>query len=136
MKERIVLDFGAELKNICNGCAEGVKAKCEQAQKDHLQCALQMSELEEFEVEKYPTSWEELKSMCEELEGQTMDITCDVLKDEIDVTIWNIDRSYAVGEFRFYYDGYNVNLFINTGFSVDISIPKVWSFIKSLIGEE
>ena len=136
MKEIIVLDFGAELKNICNGCTEGVKAKCKQTQKDHLQCALQKSELEEFKVEKYPTSWEELKTMCEELESQTSDITCDVLKDEIDVTIWNIDSSYKVGFAEFYYDGDKVHLFMGTGFSIPIEIPKVWAFIKSLIGEE
>ena len=90
----------------------------------------------EYKTEKYPTNWEELKTMCEELESQTSDVTCDVLKDEIDVTIWNIDRSYKVGFAEFYYDGYIVYLGMGTGFSIPIEIPKVWAFIKSLIGEE
>lgn len=85
---------------------------------------------------KVPENWEELKTMCEDLESQTMDVTCDVLKDEIDVTIWNIDRSYKVGFAEFYYDGDKVHLFMGTGFSIPIEIPKVWAFIKSLIGEE
>ena len=86
--------------------------------------------------EQVPETFEELKTMCEELESQTMDVTCDVLKDEIDVTIWNIDRSYKVGFAEFYYDGDKVHLFMGTGFSIPIEIPKVWAFIKSLIGEE
>ena len=90
----------------------------------------------EYKTEKYPTNWEELKTMCEELEGQTSDVTCDVLKNEIDVTIWNIDRSYKVGFAEFYYDGDKVHLGMGTGFSIPIEIPKVWAFIKSLIGEE
>lgn len=85
---------------------------------------------------KVPENWEELKTMCEELESQTSDVTCDVLEDEIEVTIWNIDRSYKVGFAKFYYDGDKVHLFMGTGFSIPIEIPKVWSFIKSLIGEE
>ena len=131
MKDRIVLD--AELKNICNGCAEGVKAKCKQTQKDHLQCALQKSELEEFEVEKYPTNWEELKTMCEELESQTSDVTCDVLKDEIEVTIWNIDHSFKVGVVKFDHYGDSIQMYIDTGFSIETKILNVWLFIQSLI---
>lgn len=90
----------------------------------------------EYRTEQVPETWEELKTMCEELEGQTFDVTCDVLKDEIDVTIWNIDRSYKVGFAEFYYNGDTVYLGMGTGFSIPIEIPKVWAFIKSLIGEE
>jgi len=82
---------------------------------------------------KVPETWEELVSFCEELEGKTSDVTCEIYKDNIDVIVWNIDRSYAVGEFSFYYDGYRVNLFINTGFSIDIDILNVWLLIQSLI---
>lgn len=89
-----------------------------------------------LEFEQVPESWEELETMCEELESQTSDITCDVLKDEIDVTIWNIDGSFKVGFAEFYYDGDKVHLGMGTGFSIPIEIPKVWAFIKSLIGEE
>ena len=112
MKERIVIEGNIPKKLFIN--ADGIKATKEQV----------------------PESWEELKIMCEELESQTMDVTCDVLEDEIDVTIWNIDRSYKVGFAEFYYDGDKVHLSMGTGFSIPIEIPKVWAFIKSLIGEE
>ena len=122
MKERIVIDY------------EDILFSCLHDYEDNV--GVINYKLDRKKVEKYPTSWEELKTMCEELEGKTMDVTCEIMKDEIDVTIWNIDRSYKVGFAEFYYSGDTVYLGMGTGFSIPIEIPKVWSFIKSLIGEE
>lgn len=127
MKERIVLEIPKDMCDNCNSCDRPISAQIECYLKEKRQV---------YETIKVPETFEELKTMCEELESQTMDVTCDVLKDEIDVTIWNIYRSYKVGFVGFYYDGDKVHLSMGTGFSIPIEIPKVWSFIKSLIGEE
>lgn len=127
MKEKIVLEIPKDMCDNCNGCDKPTSALVE--------CYLDEPR-QAYETVKEPENWEELKTMCEELESQTSDVTCDVLEDEIEVTIWNIDRSYKVGFAKFYYDGDKVHLFMGTGFSIPIEIPKVWSFIKSLIGEE
>ena len=140
MKEKIVLDFGAELKNICNGCAEGVKAKCKQTQKDHLQCALQMSELEEFEVEKYPKSWEELKELCKSIKGN---------KKDCGGAMWfefgclNNDKMY-LGKFLCVDEKGQVGIAERSwGGEISITIfaqnrtpQQMWQIIKNLIGEE
>lgn len=128
MKERIVIgrneDTSEIVKNFPNRSGE------------HIDFIEIFTPHENCKFEQVPESWEELKTMCEELEGKTMDVTCEIMKDEIDVTIWNIDRSYKVGFAEFYYSGDTVYLGMGTGFSIPIEIPKVWSFIKSLIGEE
>lgn len=127
MKERIVLDFGAELKNICNGCAEGVKAKCKQTQKDHLQCVLQKSELEEFEIEQMPETFTELIKLCQTLNTDRIRTTKQV--------IYIKPTSCWLREIRVNCMG----AIMNSDFQ-DIayhrSMPQLWSFIKSLIGEE
>lgn len=84
---------------------------------------------------KVPETWEELKSFCEKTENQTSDISCDISNDEIEITIWNIDGSYKVGNFKFYYDGDSVHLYMDKGFSIPIKIPKIWMLIQSLISE-
>jgi len=74
MKEIIVLDFGAELKNICRGCAEGVKTKCPQTEEETKDCVLYTSRLDDYKVEQVPTNWEELKELCKSIKGNKKDL--------------------------------------------------------------
>lgn len=89
----------------------------------------------DYESFNLPETFEELKTMCKETEKETDNIRCVIYKDEIDVIVWDKERKHIVGIAEFYYDGKKIYLGMGTGFSVPIEIPRVWSFIKSLIGE-
>lgn len=124
MKERIVNNYGTEIKSICRGCAEGVKQKCKQTQKDHLQCALQKSELEDFEVEKYPTNWEDLKELCRENFGE---ITIGVFaKTNKEFIVINLKTFCEEGE---------ILDEDNDVFSENRTPAQMWEMIKALTGE-
>ena len=82
----------------------------------------------ERKVEQVPETWEELKELCEELEGKTSDVSCEIInKDEIEVVVWSLDRGYKVGIFKILYLSGIIHLFMETGFSVEITIPEVRS---------
>ena len=125
MKERIVNNYGTEIKNICNGCAEGVKKKCNQTQREHLICVLQMSELEEFEVEQVPETWEDLKELCRENFGE---ITIGVFaKTNKEFIIINLKTFCEEGE---------ILDEDNDVFAQNRTPQQMWQIIKNLIGEE
>ena len=139
MKERIVNNYETEIKNICKGCAEGVKKKCNQTQREHLICVLQMSELEEFEVEQVPETWEDLKELCKSIKGN---------KKDLGGAMWfefgclNNDQMY-LGKFLCVDIKGQVGV-AEKSWGGDISITifaqnrtpqQMWQIIKGLIGE-
>ena len=117
MKERIVIeDF------VCND-------NCKR--KDCEVCFEERSKKEQV-----PTTFDELKEMCADLDGETSDISCNILQDEIDISVWNNDNQTKVGDIEFLWWVDTLKMSFGTGLSVDISIPRAWQIIKSLIGEE
>ena len=128
MKERIVNNYGTEIKNICNGCAEGVKKKCNQTQREHLICVLQMSELEEFEVEQVPETFEELKELVRE---KVYDDNRNGVKIGQCVKIEYI----LIDGKSFMPDGEILDE-DNDVFAVNRTPAQMWQIIKNLIGEE
>lgn len=89
----------------------------------------------EHETEQVPETWEELKELCADLDGKTADISCNILQDEIDVSVWNTDNQTKVGDIEFLLWVGTLKMSLGTGMSVDISIPRAWQIIKGLIGE-
>lgn len=82
---------------------------------------------------KVPETWEELINFCEEVESRASDVTFEISNDDIEVTIWNIDHSFKVGVVKFDHYGDSIQMYIDTGFSIEIKILNVWLFIQSLI---
>lgn len=87
-------------------------------------------------VEQVPTTFDELKEMCADLDGETSDISCNILQDEIDISVWNTDNQTKVGDIEFLWWVDTLKMSFGTGLSVDISVPRAWQIIKSLIGDE
>lgn len=83
---------------------------------------------------KVPETWKELISFCEEVESKTSDVSFNISDDDIEVTIWNIDHSFKVGTVKFdHYREDSIQMYTDTGFSIEIDILNVWLFIQSLI---
>lgn len=104
MKERIVLDF----KDV--KCAED---------KNYV-----IARKEKCKVEKYPTTWEELKELCRDLKDVDIEEA-----DKLDVAriiIHNADLIYFEDE-----------ILMIAGFKkLEIKPQQMWQIIKSLIGDE
>ena len=101
MKERIVIDF----KYV--KCAED---------KNYV-----IARKEKCKVEKYPTNWEELKELCEDLEN---DSDIDVLTD----VIWAKDLSFLKAGII----GHEYGSIV----AENRTPAQMWNIIKNLIGEE
>ena len=104
MKERIVIDF-KDLK-----CAED---------KNYV-----IAKKEKCKVEKYPTNWEELKELCEDLESK-------------DVFITSAGDCIEYHGLQFWVSGtvcHETEKFYSI--KSDRTPQQMWQIIKSLIGEE
>ena len=89
----------------------------------------------EYKTEKEPESWTELVELYKELEKKNSLIRVNILKDEMDVLIFNTDKEHLVGVIEFYYDGKRLYFSFGTGYAIPIEIPMGWQIIKGLIGE-
>lgn len=82
----------------------------------------------EHRVEQVPETFEELKELCKDLESKSITIYDGAI---------TIDFPSINGGFNFYIYITEKEIDINSSvFAQNRTIPQLWAFIKSLIGEE
>lgn len=118
MKERIVIDY------------EDILFSCLHDYEDNV--GVINYKFDRRKVEKYPTTWEDLKELCKKLEPK-------LVKEnnlyETQITL-NINKG---GYYAFYPDGtiiFKASNSINYTIAKNKTMSQMFQFIKSLIGEE
>ena len=121
MKERIVIDCEDILFSCLHDYADNV--------------GVINYKLDRKKVEKYPTSWEELKELCKKINSKIVNENA-MYESQI---IIDTDKGY----FGFYYyPTGRIDIVFKSAYSTNHTvarkrtIPQTWAFIKSLIGEE
>lgn len=132
--EEIIVIKDKEVSKVCEECGdfrEGCIMIENCKHKDTLsqtECCFNFRFTPKFEVEKYPTNWEELKELCKELEAKGLNIVIGEITIAVKIPHF---KSYV----RFREDGV---IFADEDFTAiaeNRSLQQMWNIIKNLVEE-
>jgi maltose-binding protein MalE len=126
MKKRIVINVNKDY--YCIGCTD---TTCSESLYDFLRCCI---EDKEYTKEKVPETFEDVKQLTKEL-IEKLKLNKDVWEIDIQKDFIDIQKKYVTYRVRFTSIG-NILFDAYLKIAENKTPNEIWSFIKSLIGEE